>query len=96
MGVIGWRKVPVDNSMLGKVPIDSEPITEQIFIRKNDDDNDNDNDNDDMSTRKFDRELTRVRKLCEDEVASMLGLESGFYINSLSPYVLILSLTKGN
>lgn len=80
MGVIGWRKVPVDNSMLGKDPIDSEPITEQIFIRKNNDNN--------MSTRKFDRELMRVRKLCEDEVASMLGLESGFYINSLSPYTI--------
>ena len=30
--VLGWRLVPVDNSQLGKDPLDSEPITEQIFI----------------------------------------------------------------
>ena len=30
----------------------------------------------------------RVRKLCEDEVAAMLGLESGFYVNSLSPFTI--------
>ena len=28
--VLGWRKVPVDNSMLGQDPLDSEPDTEQV------------------------------------------------------------------
>lgn len=28
--VLGWRKVPVDNSMLGRDPLDSEPDTEQV------------------------------------------------------------------
>lgn len=28
--VLGWRKVPVDNSMLGRDPLDSEPETEQV------------------------------------------------------------------
>jgi glutamate synthase domain-containing protein 1 len=32
MEVIGWRKVPVDNSMLGQDPLDSEPITEQVSL----------------------------------------------------------------
>ena len=32
LNTIGWRRVPVDNSMLGKDPLDSEPITEQIFV----------------------------------------------------------------
>ncbi len=28
--VLGWRRVPVDNSMLGQDPLDSEPDTEQV------------------------------------------------------------------
>lgn len=28
--VLGWRRVPVDNSMLGRDPLDSEPETEQV------------------------------------------------------------------
>ena len=28
--VLGWRVVPVDNSMLGQDPLDSEPDTEQV------------------------------------------------------------------
>lgn len=32
LNVVGWRKVLVDNSMLGQDPVDSEPITEQIFV----------------------------------------------------------------
>jgi len=76
--IMGWRKVPVDNSMLGQDPIDSEPITEQIFVTHGKYNN----------PRSFERELMRVRKLCEDEVATMLGLESGFYINSLSPFTI--------
>ena len=30
--VLGWRPVPVDNSMLGQDPLDSEPDTEQVRI----------------------------------------------------------------
>ena len=71
---VGWRPVPVDNSMLGKDPLDSEPITEQLFIV---------NDKD-IPQRSFEQELMRIRKTAEDEVASMFGPESGFYINSMS------------
>lgn len=71
---VGWRPVPVDNSMLGKDPLDSEPITEQIFIV---------NDRD-IPQKAFEQELMRIRKMAEDEVATMLGPESGFYINSMS------------
>ena len=73
--VLGWRPVPVDNSMLGKDPIDSEPITEQIFIVNN---------GKYASQRDFERELFRIRKVTEDEAATMFGPESGFYINSLT------------
>lgn len=71
---IGWRPVPVDNSMLGRDPLDSEPITEQIFVVNAKD----------IPQKSFEQELMRIRKMAEDEVAAMLGPESGFYINSLS------------
>mmetsp|Transcript_53217 Transcript_53217/g.79483 ORF Transcript_53217/g.79483 Transcript_53217/m.79483 type:complete len:1366 (+) Transcript_53217:107-4204(+) len=74
--VIGWRPVPVDNSMLGRDPLDSEPVTEQFFVTNTGSKK--------YDLRTFERELLRIRKMCEDEAAAMLGPESGFYINSLS------------
>jgi glutamate synthase domain-containing protein 1 len=71
---LGWRPVPVDNSMLGKDPLDSEPITEQLFVV-----------NEKGATqRAFDQDLMLIRKMAEDEAAGMLGPESGFYVNSLT------------
>eukprot|EP00581_Thalassiosira_minuscula_P012171 CAMPEP_0183715274 /NCGR_PEP_ID=MMETSP0737-20130205/9570_1 /TAXON_ID=385413 /ORGANISM="Thalassiosira miniscula, Strain CCMP1093" /LENGTH=1599 /DNA_ID=CAMNT_0025944365 /DNA_START=168 /DNA_END=4967 /DNA_ORIENTATION=+ len=74
--ILGWRPVPVDNSMLGQDPLDSEPDTEQFFIGNTGTKK--------LSPRDFERELFRVRKMAEEEAASILGPESGFYINSLS------------
>ena len=71
--VLGWRPVPVDNSNLGKDPLDTEPITEQLFVVSSA-----------PTTRQFETDLMRIRKMAEDEVAIMLGPESGFYINSLT------------
>jgi len=72
---IGWRPVPVDNSMLGKDPLDSEPITEQFFVGVGEKK---------YSQKEFEQDLLLVRKMAEAEVADMLGLESGFYVNSLT------------
>ncbi|GKY97518.1 hypothetical protein MPSEU_000710000 [Mayamaea pseudoterrestris] len=72
--VLGWRPVPVDNSMLGKDPLDSEPITQQLFVvnkRK-------------IPKRAFEQDLFKIRKMAEEEVTNMLGAESGFYVNSLT------------
>ena len=33
--VVGWRPVPVNNSMLGQDPLDSEPDTEQVGVLLN-------------------------------------------------------------
>ena len=30
--ILGWRPVPVDNTMLGQDPLDSEPDTEQVSL----------------------------------------------------------------
>ena len=71
---LGWRPVPVDNSMLGQDPLNTEPVTEQFFVVNEGN----------LSQRDFERELFRIRKISEDEAAAMLGPESGFYINSLT------------
>ena len=72
---VGWRPLPVDNSMLGKDPRDSEPLHEQFFVVNN---------TRKYNQRQFERELFRIRKLAEEEAASIYGYESGFYINSLT------------
>jgi len=74
INIMGWRPVPVDNSMLGREPLDSEPVTEQFFVTNTKG----------ISRREFEQELLRIRKMTEDEAAAMLGPESGFYINTLS------------
>jgi glutamate synthase (NADPH/NADH) len=74
MKFIGWRPVPVDNSMLGRDPLDSEPTTEQLFLANSSK----------YSQRQFEQELLRIRKVAEEEAAAQYGHESGFYINSLT------------
>jgi glutamate synthase domain-containing protein 2/glutamate synthase domain-containing protein 1/glutamate synthase domain-containing protein 3 len=74
MRFIGWRPVPVDNSMLGRDPLESEPITEQAFVANSGK----------YSKRQFEQELMRIRKVAEEEAAAEYGHESGFYINSLT------------
>jgi glutamate synthase domain-containing protein 1 len=75
LNVLGWRPVPVDNSMLGKDPLNSEPITEQLFITMG---------KNEKIQRAFEQDLMLVRKMAETEVTEMLGPESGFYVNSLT------------
>ena len=72
--LVGWRPVPVNNAELGKDPLDSEPITEQVFIVNGTG----------GDYKQFDQDLMRIRIMAEDEVAGFLGPESGFYINSLT------------
>lgn len=74
LDLIGWRPVPVDNSMLGKEPLDSEPITEQFFVGMGNK----------GGQKEFEQDLLLVRKMAEAEVMDMLGPESGFYVCSLT------------
>ena len=32
--IIGWRKVPVISSFLGEIALKSEPVSEQVFVKK--------------------------------------------------------------
>ena len=55
LAVVGWRAVPVNNTMLGDDPRNSEPRTEQLFVTKGEARKGKSL----MSTRNFDRELMR-------------------------------------
>jgi glutamate synthase domain-containing protein 1 len=74
MKFIGWRPVPTDNTMLGRDPLESEPVTEQFFVANAGN----------YNKRQFEQELLRIRKVSETEAATQYGHESGFYINSLT------------
>lgn len=73
---LGWRRVPVDNSDIGKTARDTEPIIEQIFIGRS-------------KTIKtqidFERMLYIIRKKIENTIrSSNLKQKSYFYITNLS------------
>ena len=74
--VIGWRRVPVDNSDIGVTARETEPVIEQIFIRKN---------NKIREALDFERKLYVIRKCAENAVRfSGLKQKSFFYITNLS------------
>ena len=73
--IIGWRKVPVISSFLGKIALKSEPISEQVFIEKPKN----------ISEKKFKIKLYISRKIAEHKIYnSKVSNCSSFYVNSLS------------
>ncbi len=73
---LGWRAVPVDNSVIGKSAIESEPIIEQIFIGRGQLTKDN---------LAFERKLYVIRKQVENKIRSLdLKQQSFFYIPNIS------------
>lgn len=71
------RKVPVNDSHLGKVAKDAQPEIVQIFIADT-------NTSDDIEPK-----LYLLRKAVEKRVAAELGADSGFYVVSLSSRVIV-------
>ncbi len=71
------RKVPVDDSQLGKVARETQPDIIQIFVADN-------RTNDPLEQRLF-----FLRKAIEKKVTEELGGNSGFYVVSLSSKVII-------
>ncbi|MCM8813259.1 MAG: glutamate synthase large subunit [Candidatus Omnitrophica bacterium] len=74
--LIGWREVPVDNTAIGAAARQTQPVIEQVFIRKNPQIKD---------ALAFERRLYLIRKQVENTVrSSALQQKSFFYITNLS------------
>ncbi len=78
--ILGWRKVPVDDSCLGSIAALSEPNVQQIFIGKGGD----------ISDKEFNARLFAARKIAEHKIRnSELSESFYFYVPSLSTTTLI-------
>ncbi|HBV98096.1 MAG: glutamate synthase [Peptococcaceae bacterium BICA1-7] len=74
--LLGWRKVPVDDTGIGKTARATEPEIEQIFIGRSKDIKDQ---------LQFERKLYVIRKLVENKVRSLdIEQKSYFYIPNIS------------
>ncbi len=74
--LLGWRKVPVDNSQIGQEAKNTQPVIEQVFIARNRKIKD---------ALDFERILYVIRKRIENIVrASAIKQKSFFYITNLS------------
>ena len=78
--IIGWRRVPVDNSMIGPTAKASEPVVEQVFVESAKG----------LSAEEFERKLFVIRKRATHDLH---GKEHDphrmFYICSLSTKVIV-------
>ncbi len=74
--ILGWRRVPVDDTDIGKTARETEPVIEQIFIARN------------LSLKMqidFERRLYIIRKKTENIIRqSKLKQKSYFYITNIS------------
>ena len=78
---LGWRKVPVDKSVVGEIAKKTEPVIMQIFIGKG---------SSKISEHVFNTKLFIARKISEHTIiASKLSQSSYFYLPSLSTHTLI-------
>jgi glutamate synthase domain-containing protein 2/glutamate synthase domain-containing protein 1/glutamate synthase domain-containing protein 3 len=79
--LLGWRKVPVDNSNIGTSAKESQPYIEQIFIHKNPNLLPKDN----KDGLDFERALYVIRKRAENVIhSSNIKQKSFFYITNIS------------
>jgi len=73
--IIGWRNVPVISSFLGEIASKSEPVSEQVFIKKSKN----------ISEKEFKIKLYIARKIAENKIYnSKVSDCNSFYVNSLS------------
>jgi glutamate synthase domain-containing protein 2/glutamate synthase domain-containing protein 1/glutamate synthase domain-containing protein 3 len=76
--LLGWRKVPVDDSDIGKAARDTKPVIEQVFIGRNPVFH---------SQIDFERRLYIIRKKIENIIrSSRLLQKSYFYITNISSH----------
>lgn len=81
LNVIGWRKVPVNPSKLGKIAAEKEPIIMQVFISKN---------GLQLTEQEFNAKLFAARKISEHEINnSKISQSHQYYFSSLSTTTII-------
>jgi glutamate synthase (NADPH/NADH) large chain len=81
LNLIGWRNVPVNSDVLGRVARVSEPFVKQIFIGKA---------SEEQTDREFNLKLFAARKIAEHTVyGSKLSEAQFFYFPSLSTKIII-------
>ncbi|MBU2939951.1 glutamate synthase large subunit [Lacinutrix sp. C3R15] len=79
--LIGWRDVPVNSDVLGKVAKTTEPFVKQVFIGKADNK---------LTDREFNLKLFAARKIAEHTIYdSKLSEAKFFYLPSLSTKIII-------
>lgn len=79
--VLGWRKVPVNKDIVGRIAQQTEPHITQIFIGKG---------NNELSEQEFNAKLFVARKTTEHKIIeSKLSQSNYFYLPSLSTHTLI-------
>ncbi|HIC30521.1 MAG TPA: glutamate synthase subunit alpha, partial [Flavobacteriaceae bacterium] len=79
--ILGWRDVPVDTSVLGKIAAKTEPFVKQVFVGKSDKK---------QSDFDFNLKLFTARKQAEHAIRnSKLSESSRFYLPSLSTKTII-------
>ena len=78
VNVLGWRDVPVDNSHLGALSLNTEPKVMQLFV-----------DRDKISKENFERKLYVIRRLIEKQVLTFEEDCSQFYVVSFSSKTIV-------
>ncbi|MDO8662115.1 MAG: glutamate synthase large subunit [Candidatus Omnitrophota bacterium] len=83
--LLGWRKVPVDNTVIGKTAQETQPVIEQVFIGIASSSRQGGTPRNDNDNLEFERKLYLIRKQVENKIrASALKQKSFFYITNLS------------
>ena len=79
--ILGWRNVPINNSVLGEIAAKTQPFIKQVFIGKS---------NPKQDDFQFNLKLFIARKKAEHEIYnSKLSESSFFYLPSLSTKIII-------
>ena len=78
--VLGWRDVPVDNSVLGKSVLPTEPLVRQVFIGRGENCADQ---------QAFERKLFVIRKRMDNEIRAAGFDKTDFYVPSLSSRTIV-------
>ncbi len=78
--VLGWRDVPVDNSVLGVSVIPTEPLIRQVFVGCGQNCSDQD---------AFERRLFVVRKRMDNAIRAAGHAKTAYYVSSMSSRTIV-------